>query len=111
MYGLTLLCFCSTFSNLKSTDFKKLLDDHISQLEADSPCVPENHVFYKQFKEAVWVRLLFIKLKRVFDLINCLDVKWFLIYSAMYFEISYHLRILIEMNVSLNFVLPEGHVL
>ncbi|GLJ55767.1 hypothetical protein SUGI_1197500 [Cryptomeria japonica] len=41
-------------SSNESTDFKKLLDEHISQLEADTPCVPENHVFYKQFKEAIW---------------------------------------------------------
>jgi len=25
-----------------------------NELEADSPSVPENHLFYKQFKEAVW---------------------------------------------------------
>ncbi|KAH9317298.1 hypothetical protein KI387_019067, partial [Taxus chinensis] len=41
-------------SSNESTDFKKLLDEHISQREAVSPLVPENHVFYKQFKEAVW---------------------------------------------------------
>lgn len=41
-------------SSNEATDFKKLLDEHITQLEADSPSVPENHVFYKQFKEAVW---------------------------------------------------------
>jgi len=41
-------------SSNEATDFKKLFDEHISKLEADSPSVPENHVFYKQFKEAVW---------------------------------------------------------
>lgn len=41
-------------STNEPTDFKKLMDEHISKLEADSPTVPENHLFYKQFKEAVW---------------------------------------------------------
>ena len=36
----------------ESTNFTKLLDDHISQLEAHSPSIPENQVM--QFKEAIW---------------------------------------------------------
>eukprot|EP00252_Welwitschia_mirabilis_P010640 TRINITY_DN24033_c0_g1_i1.p1 TRINITY_DN24033_c0_g1~~TRINITY_DN24033_c0_g1_i1.p1 ORF type:complete len:245 (+),score=60.74 TRINITY_DN24033_c0_g1_i1:239-973(+) len=41
-------------SSEKLTDFKKLIEDHISNLKADSDSTPESHVIYKQFQEAVW---------------------------------------------------------
>lgn len=38
------------------TDFKKLLKDHVKELDDQLPFDPEKHDFIKQFKEAVWVR-------------------------------------------------------
>ncbi|RWW36040.1 hypothetical protein BHE74_00058966 [Ensete ventricosum] len=42
----------------KLTDFKKLLEDEITKSKAVSPSVPQNNPFYRQFKEAIWVRFL-----------------------------------------------------
>ncbi|KAJ7526831.1 hypothetical protein O6H91_16G024800 [Diphasiastrum complanatum] len=37
-----------------TTDFKKLLKKQAANFEKQAPSEPENHVYYKQFKEAVW---------------------------------------------------------
>ncbi|XP_015899154.2 E3 SUMO-protein ligase MMS21 [Ziziphus jujuba] len=36
------------------TDFKKLIEDEITKLKANSPSVPQNNPLIRQFKEAVW---------------------------------------------------------
>ncbi|KAJ4976651.1 hypothetical protein NE237_001757 [Protea cynaroides] len=36
------------------TDFKKLLDDEVKKIKATPSSVPQNHILYRQFKEAVW---------------------------------------------------------
>ncbi|KAG0602088.1 hypothetical protein M758_11G159200 [Ceratodon purpureus] len=38
----------------QTTDFKKLLKDHVKDLDDQSPFDPDKHDFVKQFKEAVW---------------------------------------------------------
>ncbi|XP_042519467.1 E3 SUMO-protein ligase MMS21 [Macadamia integrifolia] len=36
------------------TDFKKLLDDEVKKIKATSSSLPQKHILYRQFKEAVW---------------------------------------------------------
>eukprot|EP00268_Persea_americana_P058141 TRINITY_DN7010_c0_g1_i3.p1 TRINITY_DN7010_c0_g1~~TRINITY_DN7010_c0_g1_i3.p1 ORF type:complete len:254 (+),score=56.64 TRINITY_DN7010_c0_g1_i3:316-1077(+) len=36
------------------TDFKKLLEDEIVKIKRNSPSVPQNNPFFRQFKEAIW---------------------------------------------------------
>jgi len=38
----------------EGTNFKRVLKDHMKELESQSPIDPEKHQFFKQFKEAVW---------------------------------------------------------
>ncbi|KAJ0985984.1 hypothetical protein J5N97_004340 [Dioscorea zingiberensis] len=57
---------CTSFSNAirtvgnryhpgdQVTDFKKLLDDEVAKLKAESPSDPQSNPLYRQFKEAVW---------------------------------------------------------
>lgn len=46
------------FNDMQLTDFNKLLEDEIAKSKAVSPSVPQNNPFYRQFKEAIWVRFL-----------------------------------------------------
>ena len=40
---------------MQLTNFKKLFDDEIVKLKANSSSVPENHPIIRQFREAIWV--------------------------------------------------------
>ena len=43
---------------MQLTDFKKLFDDEIAKSKANSSSVPQNHLFLRQFREAIWVCFL-----------------------------------------------------
>lgn len=44
---------------MQLTNFKKLFDDEIVKLKANSSSVPENHPIIRQFREAIWVFFFF----------------------------------------------------
>ncbi|KAK9169395.1 hypothetical protein Syun_001535 [Stephania yunnanensis] len=45
-----------------STDFKKLLEEEVAKVKAISSSVPHNHLFFRQFREAVWPKIMeFVK--------------------------------------------------
>ena len=47
---------------MQLTNFKKLFDDEIVKLKANSSSVPENHPIIRQFREAIWVFFFFLPL-------------------------------------------------
>lgn len=41
---------------MQLTDFKKVVEDEVVKIKRDSPSVPQNNQFFRQFKEAIWVK-------------------------------------------------------
>lgn len=55
---------------MQLTNFKKLFDDEIVKLKANSSSVPENHPIIRQFREAIWVFFFFLPFSSYFPIIK-----------------------------------------